>query len=50
MSTSENVQIYVVFGYIRNLYRWIDLIAGCHATNDVFDAILSHSTNGDMLT
>ena len=50
MSTSENVRIYVVFGHIRIFYRYIDLIARCHITNDVFDEILSHSSNGDMFT
>ena len=50
MSTSENVRIYVVFGYISNVYRLIDLIARCHITNDVFDDILSHSSNGKMFT
>ena len=50
MLTSENVQNYVVFGYIRNFHRYIDLIARCHITNDVFDDILSHSSNGEMFT
>ena len=50
MWTSENVRIYVVFGYIRNFYRYIDLIARCAMINDVFDDILSHSTDGEMFT
>ena len=36
MLTSENVQIYLVFGYIRNFYRYTDLIARCHIASDVF--------------
>ena len=50
MSTSENVQIHVAFGYIKNFYLKIDLIARCQITNDVFDEILSHSSNGEMFT
>ena len=46
MYTSENVRIYVDIGYIRNFCRQIDFIARCHITNDVFDKILSHSSNG----
>ena len=50
MSTSENVWINVVLGYIRNFYWYTDLIARCHITNDVFDKILSLSANGEMFT
>ena len=50
MSTSENVRIYVVYGHIRIVYRSIDLIAPWHITNDVFDEILSHSSNSEMFT
>ena len=50
MSTSENVRIYVVFGYIRNFYRYFDLIARCHITNDGFDEILRLSSNGEIFT
>ena len=50
MSTSENVRIYVFFGYIRNFYRYIDLLARCHITNDIFDDIWSHSSKGGMFT
>ena len=50
MSTSENVRIYAVFGYIRNFYRYIDLIARCLITDDIFDDILSHSSNCEMFT
>ena len=50
MSTNENVQMCVVLGYIINFYRLIDLIVRCHITNDVFNYILSHSSNGEMFT
>ena len=35
MLTSENVRVYVIFGYIRNFYRKIDLVARGHTANDV---------------
>ena len=50
MSKSENVRIHVVFGHIRIFYRKIDLIARCHITTDVFDEIMSHSSNSEMFT
>ena len=49
-SPGENMRFYVVFCYRRNFYRLIDLIAQCHITNDVFDDISSHSSNGEMFT
>ena len=48
--TSENVLVYIIFGYIRNLNRQIGLIARYQAANDVFGEILSHPSNGEMFT
>ena len=50
MLTSENLRVYIIFGYIRNFNRQNGLIARYHATNDVFGEILSHFSNGEMFT
>ena len=50
MLKGENMQVYVIFKYIRDLYHYMDLIARCHTANDVYGEILSHSLSGEMFT